>query len=140
MSIHKKFCLLLATLTFAGASFAQTPDVKPEHIHGESGVIKEALFVRLEAKPGKEQAVAAFLASALALANKESGTPIWFALRLSPTTFGIFDAFASEQDRQTHLNGPIAEALGAHAEDLLATAPTVESIDVLGLKNRPTNN
>jgi hypothetical protein len=51
MPIHKKFCLLLATLTFAGASFAQTPDVKPEHIHGESGVIKEALFVRLEAKP-----------------------------------------------------------------------------------------
>ncbi|GLQ45354.1 hypothetical protein GCM10007862_04050 [Dyella lipolytica] len=99
-------------------------------------MIKHALFVRLEAKPGKEQAVAQFLAAGLAMANEEATTPIWFALQLSSSTFGIFDAFASEQDRQAHLNGPIAQALMAKAGDLLATNPTIESIDVLGVKNR----
>ncbi|MFC3654059.1 putative quinol monooxygenase [Dyella humi] len=99
-------------------------------------MIKHALFVRLEAKPGKEQAVAQFLAAGLSMANEEATTPIWFALQLSPTTFGIFDAFTSEHDRQAHLNGPIAQALMARAADLLATNPAIESIDVLGVKNR----
>lgn len=99
-------------------------------------MIQYALFARLEARPGKEQAVADFLAAGLAMANEESTTPIWFALRLSPTTFGIFDAFASEADRQAHLNGPIANALMANAAELLATPPQIEAIEVLGLKNR----
>lgn len=42
---------------------------------------KLALFVRLEAKPGQEAALADFLASALPLANAESGTTAWFALK-----------------------------------------------------------
>lgn len=99
-------------------------------------MIKHALFVGLEAKPGKEQAVAEFLAAGLSMANEEATTPIWFALQLSPTTFGIFDAFASEHDRQAHLNGPIAQALMARAGELLAANPTIESIDVLAVKNR----
>ncbi|HEX7911466.1 MAG TPA: antibiotic biosynthesis monooxygenase [Paraburkholderia sp.] len=99
-------------------------------------MIKHALFARLEAKPGKEQAVADFLAAGLDLANQETTTPIWFALRLSPTTFGIFDAFSSEADRQAHLNGPIAQALMANAGELLASPPVIEPIEVLGLKNQ----
>ena len=99
-------------------------------------MIKHALFARLEAKPGKEQAVADFLAAGLDMANQEATTPIWFALRLSPTTFGIFDAFSSEADRQAHLNGPIAQALMANASELLASPPVIEAIDVLGLKNQ----
>jgi quinol monooxygenase YgiN len=69
------------------------------------------------------------------MANQEVTTPIWFALRLSPTTFGIFDAFATEADRQAHLNGPIAQALMANAPELLAKAPEIAPIEVLGLKN-----
>ncbi len=99
-------------------------------------MIKYALFARLEAQPGKEQAVAEFLNAGLELANQETTTPIWFALRLSPTTFGIFDAFSSEADRQAHLNGPIAQALMARAGELLASAPVIEPIEVLGLKNQ----
>lgn len=99
-------------------------------------MIKYALFARLEAKPGKEQAVAEFLAAGLDLANREATTPIWFALRLSPTAFGIFDAFSSEADRQTHLNGPIAQALMARADELLASPPVIQPIEVLGLKNQ----
>src|SRR3954452_24439155 len=93
-----------------------------------------ALFARLEAKPGKEQEVAGFLAQGLQLANQEKTTPIWFALRLGPTTFAIFDAFQSEQDRQSHLNGPIAKALMAQATTLLASPPAIEPCEVLGAK------
>lgn len=99
-------------------------------------MITKAFFVRLEAKPGKEQTVEDFLAAGLDMAGQETTTPIWFALKLSPTTFGIFDAFVSEQDRQAHLKGDIAAALMAHAGDMLASPPSIESIDVLGMKNR----
>lgn len=99
-------------------------------------MISKAFFVRLEAKPGKEQTVASFLDAGLEMAGQESTTPIWFALRLSPTTFGIFDAFATEADRQAHLDGRIAAALMARAEELLASPPSIEPIDVLGMKNQ----
>lgn len=95
---------------------------------------KLALFVRLEAKPGQEAAVASFLSSALPLANAESGTTAWFALKFGPSTFGIFDAFPDEVGRQAHLNGPIAAALMANAAALLSTPPTIEKIDLLAAK------
>jgi quinol monooxygenase YgiN len=96
--------------------------------------MKLALFARLEAKPGKEKDVADFLHQGLALANQEATTLMWFALRLGPTTFAIFDAFGDEAGRQRHLNGPIAEALMAKAPELLAAPPTIEPLDVLGAK------
>jgi quinol monooxygenase YgiN len=97
-------------------------------------MISLGLFVRLEAKPGKEEDVAAFLKQGLQMANQEPTTPLWFALRLGPSTFAIFDAFQDESGRQTHLNGPIAKALMAHAPDLLAVAPAIEKVEVLGAK------
>ena len=97
-------------------------------------MLKLALFVRLEAKPGKEQEVVDFLNHGLALANQEAATPMWFALRLGPTTFGIFDAFVDEAGRQNHLSGPIAKALLANAPALLAAPPVIEAVDVLGAK------
>ena len=93
-----------------------------------------SLFVRLEAKPGKEKEVASFLMQGLELANRETTTPLWFALRLGPTTFAIFDAFLDEAGRQNHLNGPIAKALMAQAPNLLATAPVIDKMEVLGVK------
>jgi quinol monooxygenase YgiN len=93
-----------------------------------------SLFARLEAKPGKEEEVAAFLRQGLELANQEATTPLWFALRLGPTTFAIFDAFRDEAGRQNHLNGPIAKALVAQAPKLLAAAPVIERMEVLGAK------
>jgi quinol monooxygenase YgiN len=93
-----------------------------------------SLFVRLEAKPGKEGEVAAFLKQGLQLANQETTTPLWFALRLGPSTFAIFDAFQDETGRQNHLNGPIAKALMAQAPNLLAVPPVIERMEVLGAK------
>jgi len=92
------------------------------------------LFVRLEAKPGKEKEVAAFLKQGLELANQEATTPLWFGLRLGPSTFGVFDAFADEPGRQAHLNGPIAKALMGPASNLLAVSPSIEKTEVLGAK------
>jgi quinol monooxygenase YgiN len=97
-------------------------------------MLKVALFVRLEAKSGKDNELAEFLKAGLALANQEVTTPVWFALRLGPSTFGVFDAFADEAGRQAHLKGPIAEALKAKGHELLAEAPVIEHIDVLGAK------
>ena len=97
-------------------------------------MISLGLFVRLEAKPGKENDVAAFLKQGLQMANQEGTTELWFALRLTPSTFAIFDAFANEAGRQTHLNGPIAKALFASAPDLLVSPPSIEKTEVLGAK------
>lgn len=97
-------------------------------------MVNVALFARLEAKPGKENEVAAFLGQGLQLANQEATTVLWFALRLGQSTFAIFDAFANESGRQNHLNGPIAKALMAAAGELLAKPPVIEPADVLGAK------
>ena len=96
--------------------------------------MKLALFARLEARPGKEKDVAEFLRQGLALANQEATTLMWFALRVGPTTFAIFDTFADEAGRQRHLSGPIAQALMANADTLLSAPPTIEPLEVLGAK------
>jgi quinol monooxygenase YgiN len=97
-------------------------------------MVNVALLARLEAKPGKEAEVAALLTGALPLANAEPATSVWFALRIGPSTFGIFDAFADDAGRQAHLAGQIAAALMAKAPELLAQPPTIEPVDVLAAK------
>lgn len=97
-------------------------------------MVRVALAVRLEAKPGKEAEVATFLESALPLANQEASTPVWFALKFGPSSFGIFDAFADDAGRQAHLGGQIAAALMARAPELLAQAPVIEAVEVLAAK------
>ena len=97
-------------------------------------MVKKALFVRLEAKAGKEAEVESFLRGGLSLVQEEPATTAWFGIRLGPTTFGIFDAFPDEAGRQAHLSGKVAAALMAKAPDLLAKAPVIENVDVLAAK------
>jgi len=96
--------------------------------------VREALFVRLEAKPGKEADMESFLRGGLAIVEAEPQTIAWFALRIGPSTFGIFDAFPDEAGRQAHLQGRVAAALMAKAPELLAKAPSIEKISVLAAK------
>ena len=96
--------------------------------------IKLGLWVRLEAKPGKEKEVEDFLRAGLSLVQQEPGTVSWFAIRLGQSTFGIFDVFADEGGRQAHLSGRVAAALKEKAPDLLAQSPSIEKIDVLAAK------
>jgi quinol monooxygenase YgiN len=97
-------------------------------------MVTVALYVKLEAKPGKEEQVAEFLRGGLAIVQQEPGTTAWFAIRQGPATFGIFDAFPNEAGRQAHLSGKVAAALMAKAPELLSKPPTIESVDVLAAK------
>ena len=98
-------------------------------------MIKLAFLAQFEAKPGKEEAVAKFLETALDMAKKEPTTINWYALRLSRSTFGVFDTFDDEAGRQKHLNGPIGQALMAQAPELFSSPPSIEPVDLLGSKN-----
>jgi quinol monooxygenase YgiN len=93
-----------------------------------------AFVVRIEAKPDKAENVAELLTGALPLAEAEPGTVDWYAARTSPTTFWIFDTFGSEDARQAHVNGEIAAALMANADELLAAPPEILAADVLAAK------
>lgn len=96
--------------------------------------VSVALLVTLEAKPGKEDEVASFLAGGLPLVEREPGTVTWYAFRLSQTTFGIFDTFGSDDGRQAHLSGEVAKALGQISETLLATPPDIRPADIIAAK------
>ncbi len=97
-------------------------------------MVKLALFVKLVAKPGKETDVENFLRGGLSIVQGEPATIAWFAIRIGPSTFGIFDAFPDEAGRQAHLSGKVAAALVQKAPDLLAEAPKIEKIDILAAK------
>jgi quinol monooxygenase YgiN len=97
-------------------------------------MVKLALFVRLEAKPGKESAVEDFLKSGLPIVQEEPATTTWYGIKLGPSTYGIFDTFPDDAGRQAHLNGRVAAALMAKASELFARAPVIEKVDVLAAK------
>ena len=97
-------------------------------------MVKNGLFVKLHAKPGKEGELQKLLEGAVSLANAEQGTVVWYALKFDDKTFGVFDAFADDRGRQAHLEGQIAKALMAKAPELLAQPPNIERLDILASK------
>jgi quinol monooxygenase YgiN len=109
-------------------------EARTKRVKRRQAMVKVALFVRLEAKPGKEVDVENFLRGGLAVVQQEPATTAWFALRLGPSTFGIFDAFPDESGRQAHLSGKVAAALMAKAPELLSQPPVIEKVDVLAAK------
>jgi quinol monooxygenase YgiN len=96
--------------------------------------VNVALWVRLDAKPGKEAEVEQFLRGGLGVVQQEPATVTWYALRLGPSTFGIFDTFPDDAGRQAHLNGRVAAALMAKAGELSSQPPKIEQVDVLAAK------
>ncbi|MDH6153493.1 MULTISPECIES: putative quinol monooxygenase [Paraburkholderia] len=97
-------------------------------------MVKLALYVRLEAKPGKEKEVEAFLLGALPLVEQEPATAAWFGLKLGPSTYAIFDAFDDEAGRDAHLTGKVAAALMEKAGELFASPPSIVKVDVLAAR------
>ncbi|WEP00466.1 antibiotic biosynthesis monooxygenase [Streptomyces sp. FXJ1.172] len=95
-------------------------------------MVDVGLFVRVEAKPGHEAAVEALLRAALPDVEAESGTIVWMALRLGPTTYAVVDAFPGEADRQAHLEAGRARL--AEALEHFAQPPTLERTDVIAAK------
>ena len=146
-SHHRRFphaVVALSAVVFGCNLRARAQDVPPP-ISGALGQIQSVetnstqdgkseaigLLVTLEARPGKEADAEAFLKSAQPLALNEKGTLKWYAVKLGPGKFGIFDTFANEEGRNAHLTGEIAKALGARANELFATAPQIEKTEVL---------
>jgi quinol monooxygenase YgiN len=97
-------------------------------------MVKVALLVRLEAKPGKEAEVEKFLNSGLAIVQEEPATVTWYAIKLGPSTYGIFDTFPDDKGRQAHLSGKVAAALMANASELLSQPPQIEQVEILAAK------
>jgi quinol monooxygenase YgiN len=148
---------LLAMVTLLAAAFSFNPAARAQDAPTAPGVQGQVqsvgnnptqesnsmeaigLLVTLEARPGKEADAEAFLKSAQPLALKENGTLKWYAIKLGPGKFGIFDTFANEAGRNAHLGGEIAKALGARANELFATPPQIEKVEILAttpLKNQ----
>ena len=123
---RREFLAALGTVA-AVSSASQAVAQSPQQVN-------VALYVTLEAKPGKEEAVAEFLRQGKALAEAEPATIAWFGIRLGPSTFAIFDAFPDEAGRQAHLAGKVAAALMAKAGDLLAKPPSIQKAEVLASK------
>jgi quinol monooxygenase YgiN len=96
--------------------------------------VRTGLWVRLEAKQGKETALASFLEGGLPIVEQEPATITWYAIRLGPTSFGIFDTFPDDRGREAHLAGRVAAALMAKAPELLASDPSIEKVEVLAAK------
>ena len=96
--------------------------------------VDRGLLALLEAKPGKGEALAAFLEQGRALAAEETGTVTWYAFRISETTYGIFDTFENEEGRQAHLKGKIPAALAQVGPDLLASDPDIRQTDIIAVK------
>ncbi|QEY65188.1 antibiotic biosynthesis monooxygenase [Metapseudomonas lalkuanensis] len=97
-------------------------------------MVKVALLVRLEARPGKVAEVEEFLRGGLPLVKAEPDTTAWFALRIGPQSFGIFDAFDSDLGLQAHMTGQVAAALMERAGELFSTPPQIERVEVLAAK------
>jgi len=93
-----------------------------------------ALWVQLEAEKGKEAEVEKFLRDGLPIVNNEPGTITWYALKLSPTSYAIFDTFSDNKEREAHLAGEVAKALKEKASELFSKPPTIERIDILAAK------
>jgi len=97
-------------------------------------MVKVGIWVQLQAKEGKEDEVEEFLRSGEALVADEPGTTAWFALKIGPGKYGIFDAFADDEGRDAHMNGEVAKALMAKAEDLFESAPEIDRPEILASK------
>ncbi len=123
----------LAALGIA-AAVSSGSQVVAQNGGGSLQKVNVALYVALEAKPGKEEAVAEFLRQGKALVEAEPATIAWSGVRLGPSSFAIFDAFPDEAGRQAHLAGKVAAALMEKAGELLAQPPAIHKADVLASK------
>jgi quinol monooxygenase YgiN len=103
---------------------------QPDESDGAQQMLTKALFVRLEALPGKEKELADFLTQARSIVMEEPGTIAWFAIQLGPSTFGVYDAFPDEEARDAHLAGGVGQALGANT-GVLFSEPQIEHVDIL---------
>lgn len=115
----------------------------PETIHaphcgvevlGEQGAEgRKAFFIRIEARPGQEDAVIQMLRDIRACVEDEPATGPWFAVRFSQSSFAIFEAFPDLAGRQAHVEGGGGDIFRdrERMNAILAEAAKVHRVDVL---------
>ena len=96
--------------------------------------VRLGILALLEARPGKGDELGAFLEAGRALAVAEQDTVTWYAFKIDDTHFGIFDTFETDAGREAHLGGEIPSALGQVADDLLASEPSIQTVDIVAVK------
>jgi quinol monooxygenase YgiN len=138
---HLQGKLASALLAQAPTVLATAPVIQPVQIIGNkhafasaSRALSVGLIARMQAKPERAAEVAELLAAGQGIVAGEPGTPVWFGVQIDATSYAIFDAFASEADRQAHLEGKLAQTLVSRAGELLAAAPVIEPVDILASK------
>ncbi|HXI59453.1 MAG TPA: hypothetical protein VNO55_25475 [Polyangia bacterium] len=83
--------------------------------------VKLALRIDVTAKPGQEEALARFLTGGAAIVKAtEPGTPLWYAIQVTPARFAIFDLFPDADAKAAHFSGKVAAALKASADELVS--------------------
>ena len=95
---------------------------------------KQAIWVMLKAKPGKEQEVEDFLKAGASMSQNEPGTVTWYGVKMAPGLYGVFDTFHDEQGRDAHMNGDIAKALMAKAPELFSNQLQIEKMEIMASK------
>ena len=96
-------------------------------------MVTVGLLIRLSAKPGKEAEVETFLEGVMPIIRDEPATTALFGVRFGPAEYGIFNAFPDEAGRAAHVSG-LAAAMFGRADELFASAPSVEPVDILAAK------
>ncbi|HEX3572017.1 MAG TPA: antibiotic biosynthesis monooxygenase [Acidobacteriaceae bacterium] len=96
---------------------------------------KQALWVMLKAKAGKEAEVEAFLKQGGTMSRNEPLTVTWYGVKIAPGVYGVFDTFDDEQGRDAHVNGDIAKALMAKAPELFENELKIERMEILASKD-----
>lgn len=97
-------------------------------------MIKVGQFLRLDCRPGKEKEVEKFLRDAQMQIEEETRTAVWYALKLSPSSFGIFGGFVDGESQQVHLSGHVSHALQAKTTEWLTHPPVVDKFTVIAGK------
>jgi hypothetical protein len=99
--------------------------------NGEEG--HKAFYIHIQAKPGKEEEVLRMLHDIYGYVLDEPATGPWFAVRYSPTTFGIFEAFPNIAGRDAHVAGGGGDIFrdNPRMNEILASPAHVYRLDVL---------
>ena len=96
---------------------------------------KQAIWVMLKAKAGKEAEVEAFLKQGATMTQNETQTVTWYGVKIAPGVYGVFDTFDDEEGRDAHLNGDIAKTLMAKAPELFENQLQIEKLEILASKS-----
>lgn len=94
-----------------------------------------AVWATMEAKPGKEREVEEHLRQSRALMDDEPGTTTFFALKVGPTTYGVFTTFADTAAMEAHEKGlATSDANRAMMRTMFAGPPVMVRSTILDAK------